>query len=359
MFIQHACIEFEIYVLSCQVYVTFSNKIPEVNQIEVEAKTIKITIANKVHLLEIEEYTFEKNSFREIQVQNNKLIFRAQLACSPSTEASCFTFVSNKMPSLKTAEKVLISCSGCKTLLSDQPFSFYRVLPVELWEVDTNMFCHGGTENLIFQPQENDCYYDKISLYIKNKLWRSHKIVICNNCNLCLGIGIEYGVRFWLDSIILKYDCDDVQMNVSSFDCFAVTMDNIIKAMLGPISHVIIEYRDSKNCSQFLSMKVIKKCEIAVCINSSEKNVLKLTRKNCSSIIWHTSSEFIEEWKNNFLVTEIQVSERMYQCAVSYLTFINQTFLSNNNYSGKEKPLKSYMFEENMLNAFNIKNICM
>lgn len=344
MYIKHVCIEFEIYVLSCQVYITFSENVPIDYDIEVGEKSIKIRYGEKEYTLNVKEYSFEESYARDIKVYGNKLLFRAQLNSCPKTESSSFSFTPTYMPKLKTAKEVFIKCSSCKTLLFNQPISFCRILPEELCEVD-HMFCHGGTENLGFQHQENDCFYDKVSIFIKNKNLTTSNSFKCQSCNLCLGVGLDYGLRLWLDSISLKFDNDDEQTNASPYDCFALIVDNIIKTMLGPISHNIMKYTDSKNLDHYLLMKVIKKSELAISFNPNNSNDLTLDRKNCSSIIWHTSSEFVEKWKNDYVVMEIQVSERMYESAITHLTKSNQQFLTENCLSGKEKSRKSYLFD--------------
>lgn len=346
MHIKHVCIEFEIYVLSCQVYITFSDNVPIDYDIEIGVKSITITLAEKdTYILNVKEYTFEENDVRDIKVYSNKLLFRVQLNSCPETESSCFSFTPKYMPKIKNAEEVNITCCSCQQVFNSKPLSIRRVLPVELFEVD-HMFCHGGTDNLVFRPQDDDCYYDKVSIYIREK----HRIVSnsikCENCNLCLGICEEYGLRFWLDSINLMFGNCDVQTFAPPYDCFAILVDDIIKKMLGPISHVIMKFTDSDNLNHYLLMKVIKKNELATALNPNCNNILSLDRKHCSSIIWHTSSEFVEKWRNEYFITEIQISERMYQSAVQYLTEINKQFLIGNCLTGNEKSRKSYLFKD-------------
>lgn len=346
MHIKNVCIEFEIYVLSCQVYITFSDNVPIDYDIEIDIKSIRIILAdNDTYVLNVKEYTFEKNYVRDIKVYGNKLLFRAQLSGCPETKSSYFSFTPEYMPKLKMSEDVFITCCSCQTLLNNEPFSFCRVLPVELHEVD-QMFCHGGTQNLVFQPQDDDCYYDKVSIYIRNKYWASSDSIKCQNCNLCLGVCVEYGLRLWLDSINIKFGSNDEQTYALPYDCFVILMDDIIKTMLGPISHVIMKFKDSANIFHYLLMKVIKKNEFATALNPNCSNILTLDRKHCSSIIWHTSSEFVEKWRNDYFVTEIQISERMYHSAVNYLTKINKQFLIENCSTGNEKSLKSYLFKD-------------
>lgn len=346
MHIKHVCIEFEIYVLSCQVYITFSDNVPTDYDIEIDVKSIRITLADKdTYVLNITEYAFEENDVRDIKVYGNKLLFRAQLNSCPETESSCFSFTPEYMPKIKSAEEVFITCCSCEKLFNNRPFNFNRVLPVELCEVD-HMFCHGGTENFIFHPQEHDCYYDKVSIYIRNKNWTTSNSIKCENCNLCLGVCVNYGLRLWLDSINLKLKNYDEQIYASPFDCFTIIMDDIINTMLGPISHVIMYFKDFENLNHYLLMKIIKKNEFAIALNPNCNNVLTLDRKNCSGIIWHTSSEYLEKWKINYFVTEIQISERMYQSAVKYLTEINKKLLVGNCLTGNEKSWKSYLFKD-------------
>lgn len=348
MHIKNVCIEFEIYVLSCQVYITFSDNIPIDYDIEIDVKSIRITLAQKdTYVLNVIEYTFEKNDVKDIKAYGNKLLFRAQLNSCPETESACFSFTPEYMPKLKMSEEVFITCCSCQNMLNSKPFKFCRVLPVELHEVD-HMFCHGGTQNLVFQPQDDDCYYDKVSIYIRNKCWTSSNSITCQNCNLCLGVCVEYGLRLWLDSINLKFGNNDEQTYALPYECFAILMDDIIKTMLGPISHIIMKFKDSANINHYLLMKVIKKNEFAIALNPNCNNVLTLIRKNCSSIIWHTSSEFVDKWRNDYFITEIQISERMYQSAVHYLTEINKQFLVENCVTGNEKSRKSYLFKDSV-----------
>lgn len=356
MHIKHVCIDFEIYVLSCQVYITFSDNVPMDYEIEMDVKSIKITLAEKdTYILNVREYLFEENDVRDIKVYGNKLLFRAQLNSCPKTESSCFSFTPEYMPKVEKAEEVYITCCSCQELFNSQPFNFHRVLPVELYEVD-HMFCHGGTKNLIFKPQDDDCYYDKVSIYIRNKQRTSFNSVKCKNCELCLGVSTEYGLRFWLDSINLKYGNYNEQNFAQPHDCFAILVDDVIKSMNGPISHIIMTFKDSENINHHLSMKIIKKNEFATAFNPNCINVLTLDRKNCSSIIWHTSSEFVDKWRNDYFVTEIQISERMYQSAVKYLTEINRQFLIGNCLIGNEKSRKSHLIKDNF-NTF-AKIIC-
>lgn len=346
MHIKNVCIEFEIYVLSCQAYITFSDNVPIDYDIEIDVKTIKITLAERnTYVINIKDYTFEKDEVRDIKVYGNTLLFRAQLSSCPETKSSCFSFKPEYMPKLRQSDEVFVTCCSCRKIFNKEPFSFRRILPVELHEVD-HMFCHGGSENLTFQPQEDDCYYDKVSIYIRNKRWASSNSIKCQNCNLCIGVCVEYGLRLWLDSIILRFGDFDEQINACPYDCFAVLVDDIVKTMLGPISHVIMKFKDSANLYHYLSMKVIKKNELATALNPNCNNDLVLDRKNCSSIIWHTSAEFVEKWRNDYVVTEIQVSERMYQIAVEYLTKINKQFLIENCLTGEEKSRKSYLFND-------------
>lgn len=347
MHIKNVCIEFEIYVLSCQVYITFSDNVPIDYDIEIDLKSIRITLAEKdTYILKVKEYSFEENDVRDIKVYGNKLLFRAQLNSCPETESSCFSFTPEYMPKLKEAEEVYITCCSCQKLLSSKPFCFSRVLPVELCEVD-QMFCHGGTANLVFHPQDDDCYYDKVSIYIRNKHWTSSNSVKCQNCNLCLGVCVEYGLRLWLDSVILKFGNHDEQTHAApSYDCFAILIDDIVKTMLGPISHVIMQFKDSENLTHYLLMKIIKKNEFATALNPNCDNTLFLDRKNCSSVIWHTSSEYVDKWMIDYYVTKIQISERMYNSAVKYLTEINKQFLIGNCLTGNEESRKSYLFKD-------------
>lgn len=345
MHIEHVCIEFEIYVLSCQVYITFSDNVPIDYDIEIDVKSIRITLAEKdTYILNVKEYAFEDNDVRDIKVYGNKLFFRAQLNSCPETESLCFSFTPEYMPTIKNAKEIFITCCTCQKLLNNQQFNFDRVLPVELCEVD-HMFCHGGPENFIFHPQENDCYYDKVSIYIRNKNWTSSNSIKCENCNLCLGVCVNYGLRLWLDSINLKFENRE-QIHASPFDCFAIIVDDIIKTMLGPISHVIMYYKNCENLNQYLLMKIIKKNELATALNPNCDNILTLNRKSCSSIIWHTSSELLEKWKTNYYVTEIQISERMFQSAIKYLTETNKKFLIENCSTGVEKSRKSYLLKD-------------
>lgn len=347
MHIKHVCIEFEIHVLSCQIYITFSDNVPIDYDIDIaDGKSITITLAEKdVYTLNVDEFTFEENDVKDIKVYGSKLLFRAQLNSAPETESSCFSFTPEYMPKLTKSEEVFVTCCSCQKLFNDKPFNFNRVLPVELCEVD-HMFCHGGTADLIFRPQDDDCYYDKVSIYIRNKRWTSSKCIKCENCNLSLGTCVEYGLRLWLDSINLKFGINvDEQSHASPYDCFAIIMDDIVKTMLGPISHVIMKFKDTENLNHYLLMKVIKKIEFAAASNPDLSNIIKLDRKNCSSIIWHTSSEFVEKWRNDYFVTEIQISERMYQSAVKYLTEVNKQFLIENCSVGHEKSHKSYLFK--------------
>jgi len=344
MHIQNVCIEFEIYVLSCQVYITFSDRVPIDYDIEINFKSIKITLAEKdIFILNVKEYTFEENDARDIKVYGNKLLFRAQLNSCPQTESSGFSFTPAYIPTLKQAEEVFATCCSCQQVLNSKPFKFHRVLPVELHEVD-HMFCHGGTNNFVFQPQDDDCYFDKVSIYIRNKDWTSLNSIKCQKCDLCLGVCVEYGLRLWLDSINLKFGNYDEQKNASSYDCFAILVDDIVNSMLGPLSHVIMKFKDSKNFNHYLLMKIIKKIELAIALNPNCNNILTLNRKNCSSIIWHTSAEFVDKWRNDFSITEIQISEKMYQSAVNYLAEINKQFLIENYSTGNEKSRKSYLF---------------
>lgn len=346
MHIKHVCIEFEIYVLSCQVYLTFSDNVPIDYDIEIDVKTIRITLAEtNIYILKIKEYTLEENDARDIKVYGNKLLFRVQLNSCPKTESSCFSFTPKYMPEIKMADEVFISCASCQKLFNEEPFNFRRVLPVELCGVD-QMFCHGGSENLVFQPRDDDCYLDKVSIYIRNKHWTTSNSIKCRNCNVCLGVCVEYGLRLWLDSINLKIGDYTEQKYAPPYDCFAIILDDIIRTMLGPISHVIMKYKDSENLNHYLLMKVIKKTELAIAFNPNLNNALTLDRKNCSSIMWHTTSEFVEKWRNDYFVTEIQISERMYQSAVKHLTEINKLFLIGNCSTGNEKLLKSYLIRD-------------
>lgn len=346
MHIKHVCIEFEIYVLSCQVCITFSDNVPIDYDIEIDLKSIRITLAEKdTYILNVKEYTFEENYVRDIKVYGNKLLFRAQLNSCPETESSCFSFTPKYMPEIKNSEEVNIVCCACQRVFNSKPYSIRRVLPVELFEVD-HMFCHGGTDNLVFRPQDDDCYYDKVSIYIRDKHRTLSNSIKCENCNLCLGIFDDYGLRFWLDSINIMFENCDVQTHALSYDCFVILVDDIIKTMLGPISHVIMKYKDSENLNHHLLMKIIKKNEFAIAFNPNLNNVLSLDRKNCSSIIWHTSSEFVDQWRNSYFITEIQISERMYQSAVQYLTEINKQFLIGNCFTGNENSRKSYLFND-------------
>lgn len=346
MHIKHVCIEFEVYVLSCQVYVTFSDNVPMDYDIEIDVKVIKITLADRdTYVLNVKEFTFEKDNVRDIKVYGNKLLFRVQLNSSPKKESSSFSFTPNYMPKLKSSKEVHIICCSCQNPISSKPFHFRRVLPVELHEVD-HMFCHGGTENLTFQPQDDDCYYDKVSIYIRNKCWTSSNSIKCSNCNLCFGVCIEYGLRLWLDSVNIKYGVMDQQKSASPYDCFAVLVDDIVKTMLGPISHVIMKFKNSENSYDYLLMKIVKKNEFAIAFNPNREKVLTLDRKNCSSIIWHTSSKFVDRWRNEYSITEIQISERMYQSAVECLTEINEQFLIKNYSLGEEKLRKSNLFND-------------
>lgn len=346
MHIKHVCIDFEIYVLSCQVYITFSDDVPIDYDIEMNVKSIKIILAEKdIFILKVKEYTFDEDEVRDIKIDGNKLLFRAQLNSCPNIESSCFSFTSKYMPILKNDEEIFITCCSCQKLFNSKSFSFCRVLPIELCDVD-HMFCHGGTENMVFQPQENDCYYDKVSIYIRNKHWTSSNAVKCQNCNLCLGICVEYGLRLWLDSINIKFGNHNEQTHALSYDCFATLIDDIIRTMLGPISHIIMKYKNSENLNHYLLMKVIKKTEFAIALNSNRNNVVTLDRKKCSSIIWHTSSEFVDKWINDYYVTEIQISEKMYQSAIQNLTEINNKFLIGNYSTGQEKSRKSYLFSD-------------
>lgn len=346
MHIKHVCIEFEIYVLSCQVYITFSDNVPIDYDIEIDVKSITITLAEKdIYILNIKEYTLEEDEVRDIKVYGNKLLFRAQLNSCPKTESSCFSFVPKYMPEVKSAEEVFITCCSCQKLFNTKSFNFRRVLPVELYEVD-HMFCHGGTDNLVFHPQEDDCYFDKVSIYIRNKHWTSSNSVKCKNCNLCLGVCVEYGLRLWLDSVSFKFGSNDEQTYAPPYDCFAILIDDIVKTMLGPISHVIMKFKDSENAFHYILMKVIKKSEFAIALNPNCNNILTLERKNCSSIIWHTSADFVEKWRNEYFVTEIQISERMYHSAIKYLTEIHKQFLIGNCLTGIEKSRKSYLFTD-------------
>lgn len=344
MYIKHVCIEFEIYVLSCQVYVTFSDSVPIDYDIEINVKSIKITLAEKEYILNVNEYTFEEDDVRDIKVYGNKLLFRAQLNSCPETQSSSFSFTPTYMPKVEKTEDVSITCCSCRILLFNKPLAFRRVLPLELCEVD-QMFCHGGTENLIFKPQEDDCYYDNVSIVIRKKHLASLNSVKCQNCNLCVGVGVKYGLRLWLDSINMKFKNNE-QTFAQPFDCFAIVVADIIKTMLGPISHVIMTFKDSNNLSHCLLMKIIKKSEVAMSNNPNCTNILTLGRKNCSSIIWHTSSEFVEKWRNDYYVTELQISERMYENAVTHLTKSNQQFLIGNCSTDIEKSRKSYLFED-------------
>lgn len=345
MHIKHVCIEFEIYVLSCQIYITFSDNVPIDYDIEIDVNSIKITLAEKdIYFLNVKEYAFEENDVQDIKVYGNKLFFRAQLNCCPKTESSCFSFTPEYMPKIKSAKEVFITCCSCQKLFNSQPFNFNRVLPVELCEVD-HMFCHGGPENFIFHPQENDCYFDNVSIYIKNKNWTSSNSIKCQSCNLCLGVCVNYGLRLWLDSINLKFENYE-QIYAPPFDCFAIIVDDIIKSMLGPISHVIMYFKNSENLNQYLLMKIIKKNELATALNPNRNNILTLNRRNCSSIIWHTSSDLLEKWKTDYYITEIQISERMYQSAIKYLTEINKKFLIENCSTGNEKSRKSYLLND-------------
>lgn len=346
MYIRNVCIEFEVHVLSCQVYVTFSDNVPVDYDIEIDDKSIEIRLADEdTYVINVEEFTFDENEIRDIKVCSNKLLFRAQLSSCPKVNSTCFSFEPEYTPSLKRAEEVFITCCNCQQLFNGKPFNFGRVLPVELHEVD-HMFCHGGTDNLVFHPQENDCYYDKVSIYIRNKQWTSSDSVTCQNCNLCLGACIDYGLRLWFDSINIKFGDHDKQTNVPSYDCFAILIDDIVKSMLGPISHIIMKFKNAKNSYRYLLMKVIKQTVLSCASNPNCENVLTLKRKNCSTIIWHTSSDFVDKWRNNYYVTEILVSERMYLSAVEHLTTINKQFLVDNFSTENEKSRKSYLFND-------------